>query len=145
MSSMDEERELRELAEKMGQLHVHEAKEESKRRKEKERGEENTNKERRKDERKASTGREAEEQNFRRPVIETGPAPSHVARRCSRSSHSDPAVGKEQKKPSPLTVSMADRQSCRGGSTGRQEGEDTDRAEAGRGEEEQLAHGYVML
>ncbi|XP_073338181.1 uncharacterized protein [Pagrus major] len=145
MSSMDEEQELRELAEKMGQLHVHEAKMETKRKEEKERGEESRNKERRKKERKASTEREGEEQNLRRPVIETGPARSHAARRCNRSSQSDPAVMKEQKKPSPLTVSTADRQSCRGGSSGQQDGEDTERAEAGRGEEEQLAHTYVIV
>lgn len=63
-SSTDEEQELRELAERMGQLHVHKIKEEVKRKEENKRGREKANKERRKNERKASTerGRGAEPQ-----------------------------------------------------------------------------------
>ncbi|KAL7383222.1 hypothetical protein ABVT39_006858 [Epinephelus coioides] len=151
LSSMDEAQELRELAERMGQLHVQETKEEVKTKEENKRGEENTNKERRKKGRKVSTEKEAEEQSLRKPVMETGPALTHSASRCTRSSQSDPAVMKEQKQPtvchrSPLTVSTADCQSCKGGgSTGQQEGEDTVRAETGRGEEEQLAQSFVIV
>lgn len=135
-SSTEEEQELRELAERMGQLHVHETKEEVKR------GEAQANKERRKKE------REAEERNLKRPVMETGAGPglSHAASRRTRPSQSDPAMMKEQKQPGarhspPLTVSAADCRS-KGGSTGQQEGEES---ETGRGEEEQLAHGYVLV
>lgn len=77
LSSMDELLELKELAERMGQLHVHETNEEVKR------NEEKTDKERVKKERKASTEGEAGE-----PVTETGPALST----CSSSSQSDPTV-----------------------------------------------------
>ncbi len=153
LSSMDEEQELRELAEleeRMGQLRVQETKE-VKRKEENKRGEKNTNKERKKKERKAGTEGEEEEQNLRKPVVETGPALSHAASRCTRSSQSDPAVTKEQKQPtvcqlSLLTISTADSQSCKDeGSTGQQEGEDTERTETGRVEEEQLAQSFVIV
>lgn len=135
LSSMEEDnQQLRELAERMGQLHVHE--EELKRKEE-----ESTNKERRKKERKASAEREAEEQNLRRPMMETGPVLSRSASGSARSSQSDPAGMTESTvcEPSPLSTS-ADCLRCRGGSTGQQEGEET-----GRGEEEQLAHSYVIV
>lgn len=63
-SSTDEEQELRGLAERMGQRHVHKTKEELKRQEDNKRGREKANKERRKNERKASTerGRGAEPQ-----------------------------------------------------------------------------------
>lgn len=146
LSSMDEEQELRKLAERMGQLHVHETKEEVKRKEENKRREKNTNKERKKKEGKASTEGEAEEQNLKKPVMETGPALSHAASRCTRSYHFDPAVMKEQKQPivcqpSLQTVSTADCQS----STGQEEGEDTERTETGHGEEEQLAQSFVIV
>ncbi|XP_044229528.1 uncharacterized protein si:ch211-189a15.5 isoform X1 [Thunnus albacares] len=153
LTSMDEEQELRELAERMGQLHAQETKEEVKKKDDYKRGGENTNKERRKKGRMASIEGEAEEQNLRKPVMETSPAQSHAASRCTRSSHSDPTVMKEQKQPSlcypsPVTVSTADCQSG-GGSTSNQEGEvretHTDRAATGRGEEEQLAQSYVIV
>ncbi|XP_044068954.1 uncharacterized protein si:ch211-189a15.5 isoform X2 [Siniperca chuatsi] len=123
LSSMDEEQELRELAERMGQLHVQETKEEVKR----------------KGERKASTEGEA--------VMETGPALSYAASRCTRSSQSGPALMKEQKQhPSLPTVGTAGCQSCEeGGSAGQQGGGDTDGAETGPGEEEQLAHSFVII
>lgn len=134
-SSTEEEQELRELAERMGQLHVHEE--------EVRRGEVKANKEKRKKE------REAEERNLRRPVMEegTGPGLSHAAKRRTRSSQSNLAVMREQKHPdachsSPLTVSTTGRERMEGGSTGQQEGEES---ETGRGEEEQLAHGYVIV
>nr|XP_046257634.1 uncharacterized protein si:ch211-189a15.5 [Scatophagus argus] len=102
LSSLTEDQQLRELAESMGHLHVHETKEEWRGKGEHKRGQENTNKERRRKERKTSTEREAEEQNLRRPVMETGPVLSHA--RCSRPSQCDPAVMREQKQPtvSPL-------------------------------------------
>ncbi|XP_010750129.2 uncharacterized protein LOC104935915 [Larimichthys crocea] len=130
LSSTDEEQELRELAERMGQLHVQETKAENKR------GEESTIKERRKKERKVSTQGEAEEQNLRRPVMETGPALSCAASRCTRSSQCDPTVMKEPKPvchPPPQTE---------GGGAVQQEGE---RAEKGRAEEEQLAQSFVIV
>ncbi|KAM9345092.1 uncharacterized protein ABDE67_013987 [Symphorus nematophorus] len=136
-SSMEEEQQqLRELAEKMGQLHVHETIEDQKRK-----DEENANKERRKKERKASAEREAEEQDLRRQTMDTGPVLSHAASISTRSSQSDPAVMTEPVvcQPLPLSVST-DCQRCRGGSTGQQDGEET-----GKGEEEQLAHSYVIV
>ncbi|XP_039994828.1 uncharacterized protein LOC120796267 isoform X2 [Xiphias gladius] len=147
LSSLDEEQELRELAVRMGQ----EIKDEVKTKGENKRGEENTNKERRKKEKKASTEGEVEEKIPRKPVMETGPAFSHDTSRCDISSQPYPAVMKEQKQPtlchpSPLTVSAADCQSCKiGGSTGQQEGEDTERAGTGQGEEEQLAQSFVIV
>ncbi|XP_051279707.1 uncharacterized protein si:ch211-189a15.5 isoform X2 [Dicentrarchus labrax] len=146
LSSMEEERDLRELAERMGQLHVQEPKEEVKRKEENKREEESTSKERRKIERKASAEGEAKEQNLRRPVMETGPLLSCAAGRCTRSSQSNPALMKEQRQPAvcqptPLSVSTADCQSCTGG---QQEG-DSERAETGRGEEEELAEEYCIL
>ncbi|XP_060943596.1 spermatogenesis-associated protein 2 [Limanda limanda] len=79
LSSMDEERELRGLAERMKhQLHVQETSEEVIRKEENKRGE-NTNKERRENERKISTNGEVEEQNLMKPVVETGPALSYDA------------------------------------------------------------------
>uniref|UniRef100_UPI0037E8818D triadin n=1 Tax=Semicossyphus pulcher TaxID=241346 RepID=UPI0037E8818D len=144
LSSTDEEQELRELEERMGQLHVQETKEEVRKKQDDKRGEESTNKERRKKERKASTEGKAEEQNLRKPVMETGPAQSHAASRCTKSSQSNPAVMKEQKQPavchpSVLTVSTAD---C--WSKGQQGGEDTESADTSRGEE-QLAQSYVIV
>lgn len=150
LNSMDEEQALRDLAERMGQLHVQETNKEVRRKEEKKRGE-NTYKERRKNEREASKEGEAEEQNLRKPVMETaGPALSHAASRCTRSSQSDPTEMKEQKQPSmchpsPLSVSNAACQNCKGGSTGQQEGEDNEGADTGRGEEEQLAQSYVIV
>ncbi|XP_018548981.1 uncharacterized protein si:ch211-189a15.5 [Lates calcarifer] len=148
LGSIDEEKDLRDLAERMGQLCVQERKDEVNRKGEKKRREENTNQEMRKKGRKASTEGEADEQNLRKPVMETGPAQGTDANRCTRSSQSE----REQRQltvhhPSPLTVSTADCQSCTGaGSTGKpQEGEDSERAETGRGEEEQLAQSFVIL
>lgn len=148
LGSIDEEKDLRDLAERMGQLCVQERKDELNRKGEKKRREENTNQEMRKKGRKASTEGEADEQNLRKPVMETGPAQGTDANRCTRSSQSE----REQRQltvhhPSPLTVSTADCQSCTGaGSTGKpQEGEDSERAETGRGEEEQLAQSFVIL
>ncbi|XP_029305234.1 uncharacterized protein LOC115019783 [Cottoperca gobio] len=138
LCSMDEEQELIELAERMDQLHVQG--EEVKRKKKHKIEEENTNKERRKKGRKASTERESEEQNIR---MEAGPALSHAASRCTRSSQSDPVLMKEQPDVchhSPLSISAAEHQSCEGGSTGQQQGEDTV-----RGEEEQLAQSFVIV
>ncbi|XP_070696824.1 uncharacterized protein [Pempheris klunzingeri] len=142
LSSMDDEQDLRDLAERMGQLDLQETKEEVKTKEENKRGEDKTNKEGRKNVKKASTEGGAEEQNPRRPQVERGPAQSHAARRCSRSSQSDSLKVKEQKQPSvchpsPLTYSTADCQNC--------EGEHSKRAETGRGEEEQLAQGFVIV
>ncbi|KAI3362913.1 hypothetical protein L3Q82_011509 [Scortum barcoo] len=151
LSSMDEEQELRELAQRMGQLQVQETKEEAKKKEENKRGEENTNKERKKKERKASKGGEAEEQNLRKPVMETGPALSHGSSGCTRSPQSDPAVVNEQKQltvyqHSQLTVSTTDSQSCKeGGTIGQQEGEDTEKTETGCGEREQLAQSFLIV
>lgn len=133
---MDEEQDLRKLAERMGQPHVQETKEEVKSKEENKREEQNTNRERRKKERKASTEGEAEEQNLRKPVMETGPALSHAySEKQSTVCHH-----------SLLTVSKADSQSCKGGgSPGQREGEDTVGAETGRGDEEQLAQSYVIV
>ncbi|KAF1376088.1 hypothetical protein PFLUV_G00226990 [Perca fluviatilis] len=136
LSSMDEEQDLRKLAERMGQSHVQETKEEVKSKEENKREEQNTNRERRKKERKASTEGEAQEQNLMKPVMETGPALSHA--------HSEKQFTVCHH--SPLTVSKADCQSCKGGgSPGQREGEDTVGAETGRGEEEQLAQSYVIV
>ncbi|KAG7999850.1 hypothetical protein GBF38_001908 [Nibea albiflora] len=134
LSSTDEEQELRELAERMGQLHVQETKVENKS------GEESTIKERRKKERKVSTEGEAEEQNLRRPVMETGPALSCAASRCTRSSQYDPTVMKE-----PKPVCHPPPQTNGGGSAVQPEGEDSERAEKGRAEEEQLAQSFVIV
>lgn len=143
LTSMDEEQELKELAERMGQLCAQETNKEVKKRKDdNKREEENTNKERRKKRRNASTEGEAEEQNLSKTVMETSPAQSHAASRCTRSSQSDPTVMKEQKQPnlchpSPLT------------NTDNQEGDvretHGDRAATGRGEEEQLAQSFVIV
>lgn len=148
VSSVDEEQELRELAQRMGQ--IHEIKEEVKRKEEHNKGGENTNRERRKKWKKASTEGEPEEQNLRKPVMETGPALSHDASRSTRSFQSDPAVMKEQKQPngghpSPVAVTTADCESCKGGGgTGQREDDDPGRADSGR-EEEQVAHSFVMV
>ena len=75
-SSVDEMQELKELSERMGQLHVHETSEDVKR------SEEKTDKERVKKERKVSTEGEAGE-----PVAEAGPA-----LRRSSSSQAEPTV-----------------------------------------------------
>ncbi|XP_076599169.1 uncharacterized protein LOC143328112 [Chaetodon auriga] len=149
LSSINEDQKLRELVERMGQLSVQETKNKLKMKKENKSGEENTNTERMKKERKASTEREAEEQNLKRPMMETGPGLSYAARRWTRSCQSDPAVTKEQKPPtvchpSLLIIRTVDCQSCKGGSTDQQGGEDTERAEACRAEEEQLAQSSVI-
>ncbi|KAM7385000.1 hypothetical protein PAMP_001101 [Pampus punctatissimus] len=154
LTSMDEEQALRELAERMGQLHVQETKEEVKKKDDNKRGEENTNKERRKKGRKANTAEEAEEQNLTKPMMETNPAQSHAASRCTRSSQSDPTVMKEQKQPhlchpSPLTLSTADCP-CGGGGSTCYQGEDvrethTDRTATGQDEEEQLTQSFVIV
>ncbi|XP_034465369.1 uncharacterized protein LOC117775905 isoform X1 [Hippoglossus hippoglossus] len=79
LSSMDEERELKGLAERMrDQLHVQETNEEVNRKEENKRGE-NTNKERRENEKKISTEGEVEDPNLMKPVVETGPALSYDA------------------------------------------------------------------
>lgn len=136
LSSIDEEQDLRKLAERMGQPLVQETKEEVKSKEENKREEQNTNRERRKTERKASTEGEAEEQNLRKPVMKTGPALSHThSEKQSTVCHL-----------SQLTVSKADCQGCKGGgSPGQWEGEVTVRAETGRVEEEQLAQSYVIV
>ncbi|XP_068573593.1 sodium/potassium/calcium exchanger 1 [Cebidichthys violaceus] len=144
LSSMDEEQELRQLAESMCQFHVQETKKEVKRKEENKREEGNTNKERSQTEREANT--EAEEENLGKPVM-TGPALSHAA---SRSSQFDPAVMEEQKQHtvchhSTLAVGTKDCQSCKGGDdTEQQEVEDTVRAETGR-DEEQLTKSFVIV
>ncbi|KAK5853558.1 hypothetical protein PBY51_014700 [Eleginops maclovinus] len=134
LSSLDEVKMLKELEERMGQLCVQDTKEEGKG-KDYKREEENTTKERRRRrrEKKASAEGEAEEQNLGKPLIETGPAPSHAA--C-RSSQSHPTEMKEQKQPaecphSPLSARKANCQICAG--------------ETGQGEEEQLAQSFVIL
>ncbi|XP_071337729.1 uncharacterized protein [Trachinotus anak] len=145
LGTEDEEKDLRELAERMGQLSVQEGKQEPKRKGEVKRREENSNKERRKKERKVSTEGEADMQTLRKPVMETGPALSHDAGRCTRSSQLDPAVMKEQKQPTVCHPSaLTDCQSCEG-SSGQQGGEDPERAAAGRAEEEQPAHSFVIV
>lgn len=151
LTATDEEQELRELAERMGQLHVQQTKEEAKKKEDGKRGEENPNKERRKKGRTTSTEEGAEEQSLRKPVMETSPVQSHPASRCTRSFQSDPTAMKEQKQPSvchlaPLSISTADCQSGGGGGTSNQEGEvregHTDRAATGRAEEDQS---FVMV
>ncbi|XP_034755151.1 uncharacterized protein LOC117960938 [Etheostoma cragini] len=136
LSSMDEEQDLRKLAERMGQPHVQETKEEVNSKEENKREVQNTSRERRKTERKASTEGEAEEQNLRKPVMKTGPAQSHAhSEKQSTVCHH-----------SQLTFSKADCQGCKGGgSPGQREGEDTIRAETGRGEEEQLSQSNVIV
>ncbi|XP_062286187.1 uncharacterized protein si:ch211-189a15.5 [Scomber scombrus] len=104
---------LRELAERMGQLHVQQTQRGGEEKRDNKTGEENTNKERRKKGRKTSTEEGAEEQSFRKPVMETSPIQSHPASRCTRSFPSDPTVMKEQKQTSvchsaPLSISTAD-------------------------------------
>lgn len=150
LSSVDEEQELRELAQRMGQLQVHETREEVKRKEEHKKGGENANKEKSKKWRKPRTEGEPEEQNLRKPVMETGAALSRDANRRSTSSQYDHAVVKEQKQPnmyhpSLVAVTAADCEGCkRGGGTGQQEGEDPGRADAARGEE-QLAHSFIII
>ncbi|KAM7408067.1 hypothetical protein PAMA_001967 [Pampus argenteus] len=140
LTSMDEEQALRELAERMGQCHVQETKEEVKKKDDNKRGEENTNKERRKKGRKANIAEEAEEQNLRKPMMETNPAQSHAASRCTRSSQSQPHLCH----PSPLILSTADCQCGGGGGTCYQEG-DVRETHTGQEEEEQLAQSFVMV
>ncbi|XP_040906641.1 uncharacterized protein LOC121190118 [Toxotes jaculatrix] len=139
LSSVDEEQELRQLAETMGQLQVQENEGEVKREAERKRAEENTSKERRKKKRKASTEGEEEELSLRKPVMETGPPPSHDGSRCTKSSQPDPDPVCH---PSALT---ADCQSCNRGGGGDEDTQDTERAETGRGEEEQLAQSFVIV
>uniref|UniRef100_A0A3Q1HI31 Spermatogenesis-associated protein 2 PUB-like domain-containing protein n=1 Tax=Anabas testudineus TaxID=64144 RepID=A0A3Q1HI31_ANATE len=115
LSSVDEEQELRELAQRMGQLHVHEFKEE----------------------------------NFRKPVMETGGELSHDAGRHSRSSQSDHTVTEQNQPnmyhPSAVAVTTADCESCKGeGGTGQHEGEDPGRVDAGQ-RQDQLAHSFVIV
>nr|XP_019959094.1 PREDICTED: uncharacterized protein LOC109639855 [Paralichthys olivaceus] len=97
LSSMDEEQELMELAERMRvQLHVQETNEEVIRKEDNKRGD-NTNKEGRKNKRKISTEGEVEEQDLMKPVVETGQALSYDAGRITRTSQPGPAWMKEQK------------------------------------------------
>lgn len=152
LSSMDEEqeeRELRRLAERMGQLRVKDSKQELRGKSER-RGEEQTYKERRKKDKKASTKEGAEESNLRRPVMETVPGLSHVTSGCIESSQSDTAVMKEERLPtvcetSMLTFTTVDCQSCKGGNTWQQEEKDTESAESRREEVELLAQSYVVV
>ncbi|KAG7214381.1 hypothetical protein INR49_023092 [Caranx melampygus] len=137
LSTEDEERDLRELAQRMEQFCVQEQprQPQPKRRGENRRREESTNKDRRRKERKESTEGEAEEQRYRKPVMETGPALSHDVTRCSRSSQADPAVMKEQRQP---TVTDCQGCGCGGGSAGQQEvGVDPQIAARGQGGEEE--------
>ncbi|XP_026210549.1 uncharacterized protein LOC113158681 [Anabas testudineus] len=149
LSSVDEEQELRELAQRMGQLHVHEFKEEAKRKEEHKKGGENTNKERRLKWRKPRTEEDPEQQNFRKPVMETGGELSHDAGRHSRSSQSDHTVTEQNQPnmyhPSAVAVTTADCESCKGeGGTGQHEGEDPGRVDAGQ-RQDQLAHSFVIV
>ncbi|XP_026164497.1 uncharacterized protein LOC113131454 isoform X2 [Mastacembelus armatus] len=141
LSSLEEQQELKELSERMGQLCMQETKEEVKR-KEENKKEEKANEEK---ERKVSTEREAEEQNLRKPVMETGSVVSHGANRCAKSFQHDSATMKGPKQPnmchsSPVTVRAADCECCKGEGSMGQEGEET-----GRGEEEQLAQSFVIV
>lgn len=149
LTATEEEQELRELAERMGQHHIQQTKEEAKKK------EDSMNKDRRKKGRKVSTeagGRVEEEPILRKPVMETSPVQSHPpSRSTARSFQPDATVMKEQKQPTmmcvchpaPLTVPAADCQcvggGAGGGSTSNQEGEvrenHPDRA-AGREEEQ---------
>uniref|UniRef100_UPI003AAA6775 uncharacterized protein n=1 Tax=Centroberyx gerrardi TaxID=166262 RepID=UPI003AAA6775 len=121
LSCMEEEQELKELAERMGQLHVQEAREDRRRKEEeKTRCEESKNKEKRR--KKEREPKEEEEQ--KQPIL------------CH---------------PSPLTdCNIPDCQSCAGGAgTERREAErrsekDGERAERG-GEDEHLAQSYVIV
>ncbi|KAM3606653.1 uncharacterized protein V6R79_020651 [Siganus canaliculatus] len=125
-SSTDEEQERRELAELAGRLSQQGNTEETK-------GEPASNKER-----KASTKRVAEDPNLTSPVMETSPALSHATGRYSRSSQVDHP-------PALLTDGAADCQRSQGGSTRQHEGDSAERAQTGQGEEEHLAHSYVMV
>ncbi|KAF3708496.1 Spermatogenesis-associated protein 2 Spermatogenesis-associated protein PD1 [Channa argus] len=152
MSSVDDDQDLIDLAERMGQIHVQETKDEMNRKEESRRGDENKRKERRKKGRKMRAQEESEEHNLRKPVMEIGPAVSHDVSRCTRSSLSVHAVMKQQKQATashhlPLNISTADCESSKGGggSTGQQEGEEAGRAETGHGEEEHLAQSFVIV
>ncbi|XP_060896540.1 uncharacterized protein si:ch211-189a15.5 [Labrus mixtus] len=144
LRSKDRKQNVRELDVKMGQLIVQETKEEGRQKEDDMKGEEKKNRERGRHERTPSTEEKAEERNLTNPLPETGPAPSHAARRCTTSSESGPAVTKAQKQPSVLTNSTTDSQSVQGGSEGQQRN-DTKGAETGQREEEQLAQSYVIV
>uniref|UniRef100_A0A8D3BA29 Spermatogenesis-associated protein 2 PUB-like domain-containing protein n=1 Tax=Scophthalmus maximus TaxID=52904 RepID=A0A8D3BA29_SCOMX len=148
LSSVDEEeRDLRELAERMQELNVRETTKEEVPRKAENTSGENANKERRRKGRRTSAEGEAaeEELNLWKPAAEKGAAPSRDAARCSRSSQADTASTKQQQ---PSALSGADAQGCSGGGGGgtrrQPEGEDTATGR-GRGEEEQLAQGFVIV
>lgn len=139
---MDEEQELRQLAQRMGQLHVSDTREEVKRKDGPKKGGENVNKDKSKKWRKPRTEGDAEEQSLRKPVMETGAAPSHEPSRCSRPSHYDHAAVKEQKQvhhPSLVSVAPADCESCRrGDGAAQQDGHDPER-------EEQVAQSFILI
>ncbi|XP_034537248.1 uncharacterized protein LOC117811213 isoform X2 [Notolabrus celidotus] len=114
-------KDIRELEERMGQLDLQETKEEERRKQDDMSGGKKINKERRRVKvRKARTDVKAGERSLRIPVTETGPAPSQSAGRLTTPSESDPAVMKQQ-------------------------GGDTESADTGRGEEEQLSQSYVLV
>lgn len=151
LSSMEEEEEeLRELAEKMGQLDVYDVREERRRRKsENKREDETKNKKKREKEREASKEEEEAEllHILRKPVEDKNTAQSpvtanHGVNRAKRSSQLDPGAMKGEQ-PSATNFKA-------GADETKQEGEWSDthleRAEKGsRGEEEQLAHSYVIV
>ncbi|KAK2848622.1 hypothetical protein Q5P01_008456 [Channa striata] len=142
LSSVDEDQDLRDLAERMGQVHVEETKEEMS----SGRGEVNKSTERRKKGRKTSIQGESEEHNLRKPVMETGSAVGHDSCRYSRSSQSAHAVIKQQTQasvcyPSALNISRA---SCES-SIRQQEGEEGGGADTAHGEEEHLAKSFVIV
>ncbi|CAJ1066539.1 uncharacterized protein LOC117811213 isoform X1 [Xyrichtys novacula] len=135
---------LRELEERMGQLHLQETKEEVRRKHDDMRGGEKTNKDRRKKEKKTSTDGKVAGQTLKMPMMETGPTLSHAAGKCPTSSESGPTVMKAQTSPSQPTLSTAD-QSYQVLGQGQQVGEDHESTETGRGDEEQLAKSYVFI
>lgn len=102
LSTEDEERDLRELAQRMDQLCMQDQPRQPQPRR---RGGNRR--------REESTEGEAEEQRYRKPVMERGPALSHDVTRCSRSSQVDPAVMKEQRRPT-----VTDCQGCGGAGGG---------------------------
>jgi len=134
LSSMDEAQELRELAERMGQLRVQDANEDVKSKEENKREEATTNQGR------SQTEGPAEEENLGEPAL------SHAAGRGSRSSQSDPAVTEEQRRQARRHHSTpAGFLSCKGGDGTEPLGvEGPVRAEPGR-DEEQLTKSFVMV
>ncbi|TNN63947.1 Spermatogenesis-associated protein 2 [Liparis tanakae] len=130
LSSMDEAQELRELAERMGQLRVQDANEEVKSKEGNKREEATTN------QGSSETEGQAEEETLGEPAL------SHAAARGSRSSQSDPAVMEEQRRHHSTPAGFL---SCKGGDGTEPLGvEGPVRAEPGK-DEEQLTKSFVMV